>query len=480
MLRIVLGILFLFFVTGRWTASGQVIIEGNAPDYAGRTLFFSTYTNQISNSERVVATVYVKANGDFKFEAEISKVEYIFCHYGIFFMYLYAEPGNEYTIKLPQRIERKPEDKINPFFEEVRVHLLVNSSRVIKTLDIRDNRHELNFLIRTFDDYYDPFYNKYAMKVFTNESVKDMDSTLQKIERTFGETGDSYFRRYYFYRIGLLKFMSTRFKSRNISDNYFLNKPILYDNPAYMELFNKVYDKYFVFFGRTKSGEVIYEDINKSKSLTKLKVAFDQDKVLSNDTLKEFVILKGLHDGFYEAEFQRKAILEILDSLIETTKLEQIKETGKEIRYKITKLLAGYPPPAFQLLNQDSVWTTIGKFKGSFVYLFFGTTQNYACLKEFQMLKKIQDKHPGLLNVVVISADNSWNEVRSFAKKSPFKWSFLYYGNHPNVLKEYDIRTIPTGFLIDREGKLALSPAPLPSENFEEYFFNYLRARKIL
>lgn len=470
------------FLHNFWLASGQIVIHGNAPDYIGQTLIFNTYSNQISNTEKLVATVKVQDDGNFSFEIKVTHTDYIFCHKGIFFMYLYVEPDIEYTIRLPQYIKRKPEDKINPFFEEVKVHLMLSSFETLHNREIIDKTKELNFLIRSFDDYFDPYYNKYAKQMYTKQTASDMDSTLKKIESTFARSDNPYFEVYYQYRMGLLKFMSTRFKSRHISDNYFLNKPILYDNPAYMELFNKVYDKYFVYFGRTQTGKLIYQDINNAKSLSRLKNTLAQDKVLSNDTLKEIVILKGIHDGFYEMEFQRQALLQILDSLTTTSIIKEIKNIGAEIRYKITRLLADYPPPPLKLLNQDSVWTSLDKFKGSFVYLVFATTQNYACLKEFQMLKKIQDKHPDLLKIVVVSADEKFSDIRMYARKSQLKWTFLFYDNNaqPDVLKEYDIRTVPTCFLIDKEGKLAISPAPLPSENFEGYLFNYLKSRKIL
>jgi cytochrome oxidase Cu insertion factor (SCO1/SenC/PrrC family) len=481
MIRIVFLEILLSF-NSFWLVSGQSVVHGNAPDYKGQTLIFNTYSNQISNTEKPVATVKVQADGNFSFDVNVTRTEYIFCHKGIFFMYLYIVPDMDYTIKLPKFIQRRPEDKINPFFEEVKVHLMVSTFNTLHGSKVNDNAKELNFLIRTFDDYFDPYYNKYARQMYTKQPASDMDSTLKKIESTFSKSDNPYFEVYYQYRMGLLKFMSTRFKSRHISDNYFLNKPILYDNPAFMELFNRVYDKYFVYFGRTQTGKVIYDDINAAKSLSRLKITLAQDKVLSNDTLKELVILKGIHDGFYEMEFQRQALLQILDSLVGTSTIREIKNIGADIRYKITRLLAEYPPPPLKLLNQDSVWTSLDKFKGSFVYLVFGTTQNYACLKEFQMLKKIQDKHPNLLKVVVVSADEKFSDIRMYARKSQLKWTFLYYDNNalPDVLKEYDIRTVPTCFLIDKEGKLAISPAPLPSENFEGYLFNYLKAKKIL
>jgi peroxiredoxin len=306
----------------------------------------------------------------------------------------------------------------------------------------------------------------------------DMDSTMRKIQSNFSNIQHPYFKDYYNYRMGLLKFTSTRFKSKNISDNYFLNKPVLYDNPAFMELFNQVYDNYFVYFGRTKLGKVIYDDINASKSLSKLKATLDQDKVLANDALKELVILKGLHDGCYEMQFSRSSMLQILDSLINTTTVEKHRIIGKDIREKVTRLMVGYQPPPFKLLNQDSVWVSLNDFKGSYVYIFFCSTQNYACLKEFDQLKKLKEKHGDILKIITISFDDSLSDVRQFVAKSKYSWTFLHYGSQPEIIKEYDIRAFPTCYFLDKDGKLAMSPAPAPSEYFEEHLFKYLLSKK--
>jgi hypothetical protein len=51
------------------------------------------------------------------------------------------------------------------------------------------------------------------------------------------------------------------------------------------------------------------------------------------------------------------------------------------------------------------------------------------------------------------------------------------YDRQPDVLKEYDIRAFPTYFLIGPDGKLILSPAPSPSEDFESELFEVMKAR---
>jgi hypothetical protein len=470
------GNLFLFYTI----IAKEVVIHGNSPEYKGKTINLLVYKNQITDNERIISTTTVSNTGHFEWKLDIEQTTYVFAHVGVCHIFLYAEPGNIYEVELPPYVPKKIEDRLNPYFEETKIQILVKSATAQpQNVKIKKDE-ELNFLIHTFDDYYNPFFTKYAIKIYTKQQITELDSLTQKMEKLFGNNENPYFRAYYNYKMGLLKFTSSRFKSKHISDSYFLNQPVLYSNPAYMELFNQVYKKYFVFLGRTKAGAKIYDDINRYQSFTELRNTLRLDSVLSNETLLEFVILKSIHDGFYEMNFSRSALLTVLDSLIKTTKIKIHSEIGLDIREKVTKLLAGNAPPAIKLYDLNNKLTDLDEFKGNYVYLCFCITQNYACLKDFEQLKRIQEKFGKYLKIVCIAADDSLENARKYIQSKGYNWTFLHYGNKPDILKEYDIRIFPTYYLIDKEGKLLWSPAISPEENFEMRFFEELRARGIL
>jgi peroxiredoxin len=402
----------------------------------------------------------------------------VFAHVGSYMLYLFAEPDTKYTIILPEREDKKTEDKLNPYFQEKQVQLIVKECvKEDKSVPVTE---ELNFYIRTFDDYYGPYMAKYAMNVATQREMADRDTTIARINGLFPDNNLSFYNNYKNYKIGFLQFMSLQNRSKAISSAYFSKKPVLYNNPAYAELFNEVYDKYFLYFGRTVHGKAIYDDINVAKSYSKLKNTLSQDNVLLNDTLRELVILKGLHDNFYTMDFTRSGLLSVLDSVINTTHIPIHKEIGLQIREKVTRLLTGYAPPAFKLYDQEGKLKSLDDFKGKYTYLMFCTTQNYACITEFELLKKLYEKHSDKLNIITILVDDNFDESKKFIKGKKLPWVFLHFANMPGVLKDYDIRAFPTYYLINREGKLAISPAPSPSENFEVSFFNELRSKGIL
>jgi peroxiredoxin len=456
----------------------KTIIEGKAPEYSGTKLPIAIYADPVSFTEKNIAEVNVDASGSFSASLNISEPQLIFIHSGVYFLYMYVEPDARYTVVFPPKTEKTPAEKLNPYFEEKQVHLIVESCS--KNGKVVLPQEELNFYIRSFDDYYGPYMAKYALNVATQREIADRDSTITKIESLFPDTKIDFYNDYKNYKIGFLRFMSLKNKSRAISNQYFLNKPILYNNPGYTELFNQVYDKYLVYFGRTANGKTIYDDINLKKSYSRVKNTLSQDNILENDSLKELVLLKGIHDEFYSTNFSRGALLIILDSLIETTQLPVHKEIGLQIRDKVTRLLTGYLPPDFKLYDQQGKVNTLADFKGKYTYLMFCTTQNYACITEFEQIKKLYQKHSEHLNIVTILMDDNFNESKKFIKAKELPWTFLHFANDPEIIKKYDIRAFPTYFLIDREGKLAISPAPSPSENFELSLFNEMRAKGVL
>jgi peroxiredoxin len=202
-----------------------------------------------------------------------------------------------------------------------------------------------------------------------------------------------------------------------------------------------------------------------------------QDDVLTDDTLREFVILKNLYDEFYKDQFSRSSMLDILDTLILVSPVSRHREIGRTIKDKVTKLLVGHAPPAFSLYNRDSTLVSLSDFEGQYVYLNFCICLTYSCIKEFEQLKILNEQHGDKLKIVTIAFDEKFSSMVNFLKKNDYNWTFLYYGNQPDIMKKYDIRAYPTYYLVGPDGKLVASPAPSPAENFEYFLFKIMKSK---
>ncbi len=448
-------------------ASGQEAqVFGNAPAYKGVEIIFYTYSDYITETETEIGRCKVDNSGKFSANLKVLETTFVFSHLGIYRIYFFAEPGKAYELMLPPREDKTEAQRLNPFFRETDLQVGI----------VNIDKNDINFLINAFDLRFNQDFDQLVQDAYRGRQ-HNIDSLITRIEEKFHEKGNAYFDSYRAYRYALLKQITFIKKSTATSNDMFLNRPILYRNPAFMELFNLVYDKYFLFFSRTSEGNVIFDDISRYKSLTRLKQTLANDNVLSNDTLMEMVILKSLHDEFFSDNFSRSALLTILDSLYRTTQIPEHIIIAENIRNRITKLLPGFVPAPFTLDDISGNPVSLDKFEGKYVYLNFCTTTSYTCLKEFVQLEKISKLYKKHLEVITISADENVEDLKNFLRKSKYGWTFLHFGKRPEVLRDYDIRVYPTYFLIGPDKRMILSPAPSPEEGFERRLFQILRSK---
>ena len=103
---------------------------------------------------------------------------------------------------------------------------------------------------------------------------------------------NSYFKNYVDYSFA--NFYSNTSRSKAYLQKSFIdNKPILYNNYEYMEFFNSYFKGYLKAFASTKTGGSIFNSINSFADYNDLRNQFNSDKTITNDTIKELIILKG-------------------------------------------------------------------------------------------------------------------------------------------------------------------------------------------
>ncbi len=459
--------LFLGFFSLGGFAVESTIIKGTAPEYAGKSIVLKTYEDYITYQEVELDTLFVDSTGKFESTLSIDHSRMIFSHLGIYFAYFYVTPGNVYEIMLPKRKDRDVADKLNPFFQESPLHLGVKNEQGTR----------LNFLISAFDDYFIPYFKKFAFNSRSRESYEELDTLIAKIEAPFKDEKNLFFQTYLRYKIGMLRQVAFQSGSRNTTSMFFHEKEVHYYHPAYMELFNMVFDDYFIHFSRTENGKGIYNFINDSACYSCLSGLLASDSALADDTLRELVILKNLHDNFYDDQFSRSGMLTVLDSLIHQTRIENHRDIGLTIREKVTKLMVNFEPPNFTLLDRDSNLVSLDDLKGKYVYLNFCMCLSYGCIRDFERLSKLYEKHNEYLKIVTVALDEEYETMTNFLSGKDYSWLFLHYGRQPDIINDYDLRAFPVYFLIGPDGELLKSPAPSPEENFELYLFRIMREK---
>lgn len=449
----------------------RALIKGKAADYAGDTLTFLAYSNMISFSEEVLGHCAVDDSGYFECLVPLEGTRHIFTYLGIYNCYLYARPGISYKIHLPRKREKTMQDLVNPYFQETSIHLAVRTDSLNAEEPGSGQEDNLNFMIRAFNDSFYPYYYKYVVDAYGNRVNKqELEAAEKEIRSPFDSVQDPYLEAYIDYRIGLLEHYGNQVSNARIIRNYFLGKPVLYANPAYMELFNEVFKNYFIAFAEENPDQKLPRVLNHEMDYAGAERILATRGGFKNDSLRELIMVKGLYDGYYDGKNIPSSMIQLLDSMQHKSPIEIYRTAVRDIMLRITSLLPGYQPPDFALYRSDSALIRLSDFRGKYVYLNFCNSFGYYCVREYEYLRVLQKRLGDRLSIVTILVDDSFENMEKLVTDNEYPWIFLHFSNQPQVLKEYDIRAYPSYFLIGPEGKLILSPAPSPAENFESTF----------
>jgi len=111
------------------------------------------------------------------------------------------------------------------------------------------------------------------------------------------------------------------------------------------------------------------------------------------------------------------------------------------------------PAPPFSVASETGI-LTLSEHKGKVVYLDFWASWCSPCRSSFKWLNEAQERFgPQGLVVIAVNLDQDKEAARQFLKENPanFKIGFDPEGG---VAKSYQVRGMPSSYLIDRNGRL--------------------------
>ena len=138
----------------------------------------------------------------------------------------------------------------------------------------------------------------------------------------------------------------------------------------------------------------------------------------------------------------------------------------------------GTKAPELSLLDIDGNMVELSNFEGRYIYLCFTRTDNSTFQIHKELLQKLNLAFPDDLDIVLVLENDNIDEVRDRLVPDDFTWTVLRGATRKAIYESFKVRTMPTYFLIDPEGRMAGSLAPWPDENFDLYFAKVLQSTK--
>lgn len=109
--------------------------------------------------------------------------------------------------------------------------------------------------------------------------------------------------------------------------------------------------------------------------------------------------------------------------------------------------------PGFSLPGQNKT-IQLSKYKGKVVYLDFWASWCDPCKRSFPWMNELQTLYgDDGFRIIAVNLDESRKDAEEFLKKMPAKFD-VAFDKSGKTAEAYNLKAMPSSFLIDRNGKL--------------------------
>ncbi|HON18944.1 MAG TPA: hypothetical protein PK990_07225 [Salinivirgaceae bacterium] len=468
--KIIFVAIFLIFISQPATGQNEITIQGCNPTFSSKTITITAEKDFITETIDTLAVLKANSEGCFKTKLKLNEITKITLTSGKLQGVLYAEPGRDYDLQLPNYEELTIVDSLNPYFETEAFFFRIKNYKI----------PELNDAIANFDAIFNAFIGENFSKIYKLNYKAQTDTLKPFFDSLFSDINHPFFNEYKNYSIAYLEALA-KIKGFNTTvKEFFRNKPILYNNPAYTSLFTEIFKNFIPYYADTKEGEQIISDIIKAKSYRKAMATLGNHPLFESVELRELILLKGIHDLLNEESIPESSSYQLLDSIKILTQNPRHKLIVDEIKRKNQHLAEGTKAPDFQLLSISGEKTSLKNIKAVLIYLTFININSFTAQADLETLNILSKKYKNQLHIITIAVGyGTWNKISEIFQQKNYEWTLLDGTTSPEIEKIYRVKASPTCYLLDSNHRLKLSPAPGPNEYFEFYLIKILREMRI-
>ena len=441
----------LLFAGKSWSA--PVKISGKAPGYSYNTIDLYTLHDFISEEKVKLGTLRFISDGAFILTADITETNICLADFDGYQGMIYLEPGKSYEIVFPPKRTLTEAQKRNPFVKPEPVWFGI----------VSPDKNDLNYKIQQFEQEYAKLESKYFDQIFISQTKSLVDTIKLILDNSFPKTNLPFFEAHKLFRKANLDFALNQGKTAEFMETYFSSHKPAYNLAAYAVIFYQVFTNYF---SRLNNPE-----INKEINLANLQNLdeYFQQKLHFNKELSHLVLLKSLNDAYYSKQFTKASILKMLGQVKSPDWNAFEQEMARLISTKLVYLTSGTVPPAISLKNLTGQKVNLTDYRNAYIYLHFTDPQNTICRQHLDALKTISARYKEKMAIINVIPDG-----KGFRNENG--WPGIFTTTDTNIEASYKVKTFPNSFLIGKDGKLLLSPAPNPIDGLDRQIGQLLKS----
>lgn len=451
MTKLIIPFFVLFF---SFSLFSQTTIKGTAKKAEGKTIRLIGFKDLFSFQRETIASCKVDENGGFELEVDVDEPTFTLLSIDYQQKELYLEPNKSYEVEVKY-------DADAPL-------LAIMSPPDFSFEFLNADSNNLNLMIRGFNIMFNTFVVDYYVPLYQTRNKGVVDTIVHLTEQKYDSIQDPFFRDYVDYKIAMIE-LSVRSKSETtIAEEYFIKKPILYNNIEYTELFKTLFYKYLL----AKSKDVSFDDlktiINERVNYQDLIKLLSKDRLLQKDIrILELVLIDNLRDIYSEAGIEKEKVIKILRQAGAQAYTEHNRNYANHLISYLRKLETGTRVPIFTLPDFDNHEVNLLDFMRHKVFLNFWSSDCIPCIEELDSIAEYRKHNPNNVKFVSISTDQDPNDAAKIIREKGYDWTLLYYNNDIEILERYDVRTNFINYFLDEELKILRKPGRYPDESLK-------------
>lgn len=437
-------------------AAKLATVSGRAPGYAGRVLVMRAERDPVSRMTYDLASAEVAPDGSFRFEADVREVTHAFIDLSFYEAHIFLEPGGRYKVSLPRFKLRPDAERFNPFYRPKVIDLALTSAS-----------SDLNQSLRKFDDDFGRIYLTQAVGICRRRDRKLADNVIARLDSAARATrcASPFFRQHVEFRKAEVYATPRLHSPRAVLRRFYAGKPVAFNVPAYwrtLDLFGAGLAQECASDARLEAA-LTGGDGNGARQMERCLAA---DSLLSSSrALCEVLALKSIRDNFYDGHVADGRADTLLIGAARDFATKRVRLMAANVYAAKNKLKAGLPAPDFTLVDNHDREFSLASFKGRFLYLCFMHSDNYECVKALPALDNLAQVHRADLDILCVFTDDEADALYAKLAKSQHAWRGISWIAWQRILEDYEVRGLPTYFLIDPDGCISIAQAPGPTEN---------------
>ncbi len=453
----ILLFLLLFFVH----PADAIVLEGQNKEYAGKKINFYTYSDPVTQQNKLVFSIEFDSEGIFKTQVQLPVTTFLYSEFGIYRGLLFVKPDENIQLLFPPLREKSFAEQKNPFFEPVSFWFA------------SENGNQLTDQVSEFDQYFRELTDKYFNRLYFRQSITIVDSVATALDEKFPDKISETLALRKKLKLKILETDALRLKTEQVAEVLSTIDSRYWNYPSFIEFFEKIFSNQLNFASKTMQGELLMQAV--SQRNTEYLLEYIKTNYKLKDDIAKLALLKMLHDAFYSGEFPQNSILQILNSSqLKNSSNETINTITKNVIDKLEFLLPGNKAPVICLQNIDGNRICTDQFDDKFKYLIFADTEMIVCREQLKYLKTIQEKFEKYLQIVVILRKTDLIEMKMFLDKQKIPGIQLIDENG-EYIEKYRVKSFPEAFLLNENHEIVFVHTKAPLDGFEEQFGAYLQ-----